>query len=86
MGRNIRVRHPRRWGTVPARGAWGVGGGRGERGGCCSEDDSAPTLAELAQDTARVASRPVLWPLMIGAWKRKGLAVIGAPRPERRPE
>ena len=31
-------------------------------------------LAELAKDTVRFADSPVLWPLMIGAWKRKGLA------------
>jgi len=42
--------------------------------GITTEDDSAATLAELAQDTARFASSPVLWPLMIGAWKRKGQA------------
>jgi hypothetical protein len=32
-GRSIRVPQPRRWGTVPARGAWGVGSGGGEGGG-----------------------------------------------------
>ena len=42
--------------------------------GITTEDDSAATLADLAQDTARFASSPVLWPLMIGAWKRKGQA------------
>jgi ubiquinone/menaquinone biosynthesis C-methylase UbiE len=42
--------------------------------GITTEDDSAAMLAELARDTARFASSPVLWPLMIGAWKRKGLA------------
>jgi trans-aconitate methyltransferase len=42
--------------------------------GITTEADSAAMLAELAQDTARFADSPVLWPLMIGAWKRKGLA------------
>ncbi|MGH7610356.1 MAG: class I SAM-dependent methyltransferase [Candidatus Dormibacteria bacterium] len=40
--------------------------------GITTEDDSAAMLAELAQDATRFASSPVLWPLMIGAWKRKG--------------
>jgi hypothetical protein len=42
--------------------------------GITTEADSAAMLAELAKDTARFADSPVLWPLMIGAWKRKGLA------------
>jgi SAM-dependent methyltransferase len=42
--------------------------------GITTEADSAAMLAELAEDTARFADSPVLWPLMIGAWKRKGLA------------
>jgi SAM-dependent methyltransferase len=41
--------------------------------GITTEADSAAMLAELAKDTARFADSPVLWPLMIGAWKRKGL-------------
>jgi GMC oxidoreductase len=40
--------------------------------GITTEDDAGATLAELAQDSVRFASIPVLWPLMIGAWKRKG--------------
>jgi SAM-dependent methyltransferase len=42
--------------------------------GITTEAASAAMLAELAEDTARFADSPVLWPLMIGAWKRKGLA------------
>jgi len=42
--------------------------------GITTENDSAATLAELARDTALFPDSPVLWPLMIGAWKRKGLA------------
>jgi SAM-dependent methyltransferase len=42
--------------------------------GITTEADSAAMLAELAKDTARFADSPVLWPLMIGAWKRKALA------------
>jgi SAM-dependent methyltransferase len=41
--------------------------------GITTEADSAAMLAELAEDTARFADSQVLWPLMIGAWKRKGL-------------
>ena len=41
--------------------------------GITTEDDSAAALAELAQDTVRFADSSVLWPLMIGAWKRKAL-------------
>ena len=38
-------------------------------------EDAAPrTLAAIADDATRFADRPMLWPLMIGAWKRKGLA------------
>jgi SAM-dependent methyltransferase len=42
--------------------------------GITTEADSVAMLAELAKDTARFADSPVLWPLMIGAWKRKGPA------------
>jgi SAM-dependent methyltransferase len=41
--------------------------------GITTEADAAAMLAELAEDTARFADSQVLWPLMIGAWKRKGL-------------
>jgi protein-L-isoaspartate O-methyltransferase len=42
--------------------------------GVTTEDDAAAALAEFDRDTARFADSPVLWPLMIGAWKRKALA------------
>ena len=34
----------------------------------------ADFLAALERDADRFADRPMTWPLMIGAWKRKGLA------------
>ena len=42
--------------------------------GVTTEDAAAATLAEFDRDAARFADRPMLWPLMIGAWKRKGQA------------
>jgi hypothetical protein len=33
--------------------------------------DAAATLASIDRDAARFPDRPVLWPLLIGAWKRK---------------
>jgi ubiquinone/menaquinone biosynthesis C-methylase UbiE len=42
--------------------------------GVTTEDAAAATLAEFGRDAARFADRPMLWPLMIGAWKRKGQA------------
>ena len=39
--------------------------------GITTEDAAAATLAALERDAARFADRPMLWPLMIGAWKRK---------------
>jgi ubiquinone/menaquinone biosynthesis C-methylase UbiE len=39
--------------------------------GITTEDRSAATLAEMARDAERFPSRPTLWPLLIGAWKRK---------------
>jgi trans-aconitate methyltransferase len=42
--------------------------------GITTEDAAAATLAELGHDATRFADRPMLWPLMIGAWKRKGPA------------
>jgi SAM-dependent methyltransferase len=39
--------------------------------GITTEDAAAATLAALAADAARFADRPLLWPLMIGAWKDK---------------
>jgi hypothetical protein len=42
--------------------------------GITTEEAAAATLAELDQDATRFAFRPMLWPLLIGAWKRKGQA------------
>ena len=42
--------------------------------GITTEDAAAAALAELGLDAAAFADRPMLWPLMIGAWKRKGQA------------
>ena len=42
--------------------------------GVTTEDAAAAALAALSRDAALFADRPMLWPLMIGAWKRKGLA------------
>jgi hypothetical protein len=42
--------------------------------GITTEDGAAATLAAFDRDVTRFADRPMLWPLMIGAWKRKGLA------------
>jgi ubiquinone/menaquinone biosynthesis C-methylase UbiE len=39
--------------------------------GITSERDAAETLAEFERDTADFADRPMLWPLLIAAWKRK---------------
>jgi SAM-dependent methyltransferase len=40
-------------------------------GGVTTEDGAAAALSALARDAAAFADRPMLWPLMIGAWKRK---------------
>jgi trans-aconitate methyltransferase len=42
--------------------------------GVTTEDAAAAALAAIIRDAALFADRPMLWPLMIGAWKRKGLA------------
>jgi SAM-dependent methyltransferase len=42
--------------------------------GITTDAGSAALLADLARDARWFADRPVLWPLMIGAWKRKGQA------------
>ena len=42
--------------------------------GITTEDAAAAALSALDREAARFADSPVLWPLMIGAWKRKGLA------------
>ena len=39
--------------------------------GITSEQRAAATLSEVALDIERFAARPALWPLLIGAWKRK---------------
>lgn len=39
--------------------------------GITTEIDAAAVLAALDRDASRFADRPVLWPLLIGAWKRK---------------
>ena len=44
--------------------------------GITSEQHAAATLSEITRDATRFPERPTLWPLLIGAWKRKtgGLA------------
>ena len=39
--------------------------------GITTEKAAAAALAALDRDAVRFADRPVLWPLLIGAWKRK---------------
>ena len=39
--------------------------------GITTEEDAAQTLAEIDRDAARFPDRPLLYPLMVGAWKRK---------------
>jgi ubiquinone/menaquinone biosynthesis C-methylase UbiE len=39
--------------------------------GVTTEADAAATLAAIDRDATRFPDRPLLWPLMIGAWKRK---------------
>jgi trans-aconitate methyltransferase len=39
--------------------------------GVTTADDAAATLAAIGRDAGMFADRPMLWPLMIGAWKRK---------------
>jgi ubiquinone/menaquinone biosynthesis C-methylase UbiE len=39
--------------------------------GVTTEADAAATLAAIDRDATRFPDRPFLWPLMIGAWKRK---------------
>jgi SAM-dependent methyltransferase len=39
--------------------------------GITTEARSAAALAEFARDAERSPARPALWPLLIGAWKRK---------------
>ena len=42
--------------------------------GVTTEQRAAAALASIDRDAARFPDRPVLWPLLIGAWKRKGQA------------
>jgi hypothetical protein len=39
--------------------------------GITTETAAAAALAAIDRDAVRFADRPVLWPLLIGAWKRK---------------
>jgi len=39
--------------------------------GVTNEADAAETLAALERDAARFAERSMLWPVLVGAWKRK---------------
>jgi len=39
--------------------------------GVTTEQDAAAALASFDDDVARFGDRPLLWPLLIGAWKRK---------------
>ena len=45
--------------------------------GVTTEDGAAATLASITRDVMRFPDRPVLWPLLIGAWKRKERAEPG---------
>jgi hypothetical protein len=42
--------------------------------GITTEDSVAATLARLERDAILYAERPMLWPLLIGAWKHKDQA------------
>ena len=39
-----------------------------------TETDAAATLTRLDRDARRFADRPLMWPLLIGAWKHKDRA------------
>ncbi len=39
--------------------------------GITTEQHAAATLSEVSHDAKRFPSRPAMWPLLIGAWKRK---------------
>jgi len=45
--------------------------------GVTTEDGAAATLASITRDVMRFPDRPVLWPLLIGAWKRRERAEPG---------
>ena len=42
--------------------------------GVTTRERAAAALAALDRDAARFPDRPMLWPLLVGAWKRKGPA------------
>ena len=42
--------------------------------GVTTENEAAEILSALDRDAARFPDRPMLWPLMIGAWKRRDRA------------
>jgi SAM-dependent methyltransferase len=42
--------------------------------GVTTPDDAAAMLAAIDRDATAFPDRPMLWPLLIGAWKRKGPA------------
>jgi hypothetical protein len=48
--------------------------------GITTERQGAALLAAIAQDVERFPDRPALWPLLVGAWKRKP-AATAAQRP-----
>ena len=39
--------------------------------GITTEAGAAATLDAVSRDATRFADSPILWPLLIGAWKRK---------------
>jgi hypothetical protein len=39
--------------------------------GITTQERAAAALASIDRDATRFPDRPVLWPLLIGAWKRK---------------
>ena len=41
-------------------------------GGLVTESDAHALLAQLHDAVAEDPDRPLLWPLLLGAWKRKG--------------
>jgi hypothetical protein len=49
--------------------------------GITTEQRAAASLSELAHDAQRFPDRPTLWPLMIGAWKRKPAPAVSSGHP-----
>jgi hypothetical protein len=43
--------------------------------GITTEEDAAAVLAEAARDVARFPERALMWPLLVGTWKRKSVVV-----------